>query len=76
MSEEDVIRDVEDRWKVLLAGLRLLFPEEPEALDYVDSQWGDKIGERRSVAHAMHCIFTYQFEVTMFTTITRVFFAL
>ena len=43
MSEEDVHRDAEYRYKVLLAS----FSDEPEAMDYFHSQWGDKIGERR-----------------------------
>ena len=43
MSDEDVRRDVEYRFNVLLAS----FADEPEALDYFKSQWGDKIGERR-----------------------------
>jgi hypothetical protein len=43
MSEEDVHRDAEYRFNVLLAS----FADEPEAMDYFKSQWGGKIGERR-----------------------------
>jgi hypothetical protein len=42
LPEEDVRRDVEYRFNVLLAS----FADEPEAMDYFKSQWGDKIGER------------------------------